>query len=143
MTAVFSASRLVMPGETTASAKLIGRRLTGPPGPQTIASMGERDAFGRERGEDALQDMGWRADLSGGPQPVKPPSVRWQPPKPGPAPPRTEEGPRPPPAARPPPPALAPRLPRVRPRRRRSFARLIFLLALIVVIAASAVQLLD
>src|SRR3954454_24933896 len=111
-----------MPGETTAPAKLIGRRLTRPRGPPTIASMGERDAFGRERGEDALQDMGWRADLSGGPQPVKPPSVRWQPPKPEPAPPRTEERPRPPAVA-----------PRVRPRRRRGFARLIFLLALIVV----------
>src|SRR4051812_27883246 len=134
MTAVFSASRLVMPGETTPPAKLIGRRLTGPRGPQTIASMGERDAFGRERGEDALQDMGWRADLSGRPQPVKPPSVRRQPPKPEPASPRTEERPRPP--------AVAPRPPRVRRRRRRGFARLIFLLALIVVIAASAVQLL-
>src|SRR3954454_25081640 len=109
-----------MPGETTAPAKLIGRRLTRPRGPPTIASMGERDAFGRERGEDALEDMGWRADLSGGPQPVKPPSVQWQPPKA--EPPRTEEAPR---AARPPAevprprsPGAAPRLPR---RRRRGF----------------------
>src|SRR3954468_13180082 len=118
-----------MPGETTAPAKLIGRRLTRPRGPPTIASMGERDAFGRERGEDALDDMGWRADLSGGPQPAKPPSVRWQPPTPQPAPPRTEERPRPP--------TVAPRVARVRPRR-RGFARLIFMLALLVVIAASA-----
>src|SRR4051812_29993838 len=92
--------------------------------------MGERDAFGREIGEDALQDMGWRADLSGSAQPVKPPSVQWQPPKP--EPPRPEDRPA---AARP---AAAPRIARVRPRRRRGFARLIFMLALLVVIAASA-----
>src|SRR3954454_7790766 len=105
MTAVLSASSVVMPGQTTPPAKLIGRRLTGPPGPQTIASMGERDAFGRERGEDALQERAGRDALRGGPQPLKPASVQWQPPKPGPAPPRTEERPRPP--------AVAPRRPRV------------------------------
>src|SRR4051794_16593605 len=109
--------------------------------------MGERDAFGRETGEDSLQEMGWRADLSAPAeqQPVKPPSVQWLPPKA--APPRTEERPAAAGAAGPARgpsrggadwPGAAPRLARVRPRRRRSFARLIFMLALIVVIAATA-----
>src|SRR3954470_17449238 len=49
-------------------------------GPADHRHMGERDAFGREKGEDTLKEMGWRADLSPDapkPQPVKPPSVQW------------------------------------------------------------------
>src|SRR4051812_45158971 len=35
-------------------------RLTSGDGAQTIGAMAERDAFGREIGEDPLADMGWK-----------------------------------------------------------------------------------
>src|SRR4051812_14815231 len=90
MTAFFPSSRLVMSGETTRSRKLIGRRLTVRRARQTIVGMGERDAFGREKGEDPLQEMGWQAGLADAPaEPPRPrPATRlqWQQPRPAPAP---------------------------------------------------------
>src|SRR3954447_25697712 len=123
--------------------------------------MGERDAFVRERGEDTLKEMGWRADLSPDapkPQPVKPPSVQWTAPVPEP---RTEEqtAPQAPRvivhsagpaagdvaagAASPwgPAPMAMPR--RRRKRRGRAFSRLIIFAVLIVIVAATAGSLIN
>src|SRR4051794_14559111 len=90
--------------------------------------MGERDAFGRETGEDALADMGWKG-------PERP---KWE-----------TAAPRPQsaettltagnPVVTPPPPVPRPaRPPRVVRRRRRGMSRLISLVAVLVVLGAGA-----
>src|SRR4051812_23356953 len=84
MTAFLPVRSSFMSPRTTRPRKLIGRVLTARQNAQTITDMGERDAFGREIGEDTLQEMGWRADLSGNPAPpppVKPASVEWSKPR--------------------------------------------------------------
>src|SRR3954462_1083302 len=119
-------------------------------GPPDHRHRGERGACGREKGEDTLREMGWRADLSPEapkPQPVKPPSVQWTAPVPDPP---TEEQTAPPaprvivqsagPAPRVAPPwgGGAPTMPRrQRKRRGRAFSRLIFFIVLIVIVAAT------
>jgi hypothetical protein len=90
--------------------------------------MGERDAFGREVGEDSLADLGWKTPQSAAKPSVSSPfdageawSVQRQP------------------AGRPPRP---PRPPRARRRRRGGFSTLIFVVALLVIFGASAGSLL-
>jgi hypothetical protein len=78
--------------------------------------MGERDAFGREKGEDPLAGLGWGTST---PAPDAPPA---------------------PVRATPSAPATPPRLRRRRPR---GFVRLIVFLAVIVVVAATASSVLD
>jgi hypothetical protein len=113
--------------------------------------MGERDAFGREKGEDALAQMGWQS--SAAPAPVTPGDPLARPetpvaaatsafnageaaapfarPKPRPAEPEPEPAAAEPPRPRPPAPTFT-RSPR---RRGPSLARLIFLVAFVGVLA--------
>ena len=122
--------------------------------------MGERDAFGREKGEDPLAHMGWK---SGAPArepatPVPPVAAAQAAPsafnageatapfsRPKPRPPETEPEPEPAPAAAEPPPPRppAPTFTRQRAPRRRgpSLARLIFLVAFVGVLAIGVTSL--
>src|SRR4051812_9812559 len=120
--------------------------------------MAERDAFGREIGEDTLAQMGWRGGRPGAPPDAatreapaageararEAPAVAWTPP-----PPETTFAADPalarPGWQAPAPVAATPRAParaRRRGSRRGSMARMIFLLALLVVVGASASSLL-
>jgi hypothetical protein len=93
--------------------------------------MAERDAFGREQGEDTLADMGWTTS-----SPAEPQSVPVMPmPTPLEAAPASVEPPRPEPAVQ----MAAPRPPRPpRRRRRRGYVRLIVFLAIVVAAAVNA-----
>jgi hypothetical protein len=107
--------------------------------------MGERDAFGREIGEDTLADVGWKTPERTQPAP------NWVQPRPKPAPSafdageawslrgKTEEAPAPAPAPQPAPTFQAPppRAP-VRRRRRGGFSRLIFAGVILLVVAGGA-----
>src|SRR3954467_13149168 len=114
--------------------------------------MGERDAFGREKGEDALAQMGWQSSAPVRPgDPLAPaatsvfnageaaapfarPKPRPAEPQPAAAQPPAPPGPGPAPAGPPPPRPPAPAFTRQR-RRGPSLARLIFLVAFVGVLA--------
>lgn len=114
--------------------------------------MGERDAFGREIGEDSLAELGWKQ----APEPQRAqPGPEWMAPAPRPAPAQTtafdageawsvrgtpkpqDSEPQPPPRR---PPPAAPQVQFARPprrRRRRGFSSLIFVAVLVVIFGAS------